>query len=84
MSDDEFEARLIKWLDAGEGDPYPYYANPYPAEPQDAGSMPCAPCILRRMSCSGRRYRLFRPESPGLSHRRLDRIPQAPGTTSPT
>jgi hypothetical protein len=36
MSDDEFEARLIKWLDMpGEGDPYPYYANPYPAEPQD-------------------------------------------------
>jgi hypothetical protein len=37
MSDDEFEARLIKWLDMpGEGNPYPYYANPYPAEPQDA------------------------------------------------
>ena len=37
MRDDEFEARLIEWLDIpGEGDPYPYYANPYPAEPQDA------------------------------------------------
>jgi hypothetical protein len=37
MSDDEFEARLIEWLDMpGEGDPYPYYANPYPADPRDA------------------------------------------------
>src|ERR687896_13938 len=37
MRDDEFEARLIEWLDMpGEGDPYPYHANPYPADPRDA------------------------------------------------
>ena len=37
MSDDGFEARLIEWIDmSGEGDPYPYYTNPYPADPRDA------------------------------------------------
>src|SRR3712207_121234 len=37
MSEDEFEARLIEWLDMpGEGDPYPYHANPYPTDPRDA------------------------------------------------
>jgi hypothetical protein len=37
MRDDEFETRLIEWLDMpGEGDPYPYYADPYPADPRDA------------------------------------------------
>ena len=37
MRDDEFETRLIEWLDMpGEGDPYPYYADPYPADPWDA------------------------------------------------
>src|SRR5918997_272117 len=37
MRDDEFEAQLIEWLDMpGEGDPYPYHANPYPADPRDA------------------------------------------------
>jgi hypothetical protein len=37
MSDDEFEARLIEWLDMpGEDDPHPYYANPYPSDPRDA------------------------------------------------
>ncbi len=37
MRDDEFEARLIEWIDMpGEGDPYPYYGNPYPADPRDA------------------------------------------------
>jgi hypothetical protein len=37
MRDNEFEARLIEWLDMpGEGDLYPYYADPYPADPRDA------------------------------------------------
>src|SRR5919202_2185877 len=37
MRDDEFEARLVEWLDMpGEGDPYAYDANPYPADPRDA------------------------------------------------
>src|SRR5919199_3408317 len=37
MRDDEFEARLVEWLDMpGEGDPYPYYADPYPLDPRDA------------------------------------------------
>ncbi len=37
MSDDELQARLIEWLDMpGEGDPYPYYASPYPADSRDA------------------------------------------------
>ncbi len=37
MREDEFEARLIEWLDMpGEGDPYPYDADPHPADPRDA------------------------------------------------
>jgi hypothetical protein len=37
MSDDEFEARLLEWLEMpGEGEPYPNYANTYPADPRDA------------------------------------------------
>jgi hypothetical protein len=37
VSDDEFEARLVEWLDMpGEGDPYPSGASPYPADPRDA------------------------------------------------
>jgi hypothetical protein len=37
MRDNEFEARLIEWLDMpGEGDLNPYYADPYPADPRDA------------------------------------------------
>src|SRR5919107_664031 len=37
MRDDEFGARLIEALDTrGEGDPYPYHADPYPADPRDA------------------------------------------------
>src|ERR687895_664115 len=37
MRDYEFEARLIERLDMpGEGEPYPYDANPYPADPRDA------------------------------------------------
>ena len=37
MSDDEFEAWLVEWLDMpGEGDPYPSGASPYPADPRDA------------------------------------------------
>jgi hypothetical protein len=37
MRDDEFEARLVEWLDMpGEGDPYAYDADPYPADPRDA------------------------------------------------
>ena len=81
MSDDEFEARLIKWLDMlGEGNPYPYYATTHTRRsPRMPGSMPCAPCTLRRMSCSGRRYPPSSPEEStrGYTHRRLDRIPRA-------
>jgi hypothetical protein len=37
MRDYEFEARLMEWLDIpGEGEPYPYDANPYPTDPRDA------------------------------------------------
>jgi hypothetical protein len=37
MRDDEFEARLVEWLDMpGEGDPYPYCADPCPTDPRDA------------------------------------------------
>ena len=37
MRNDEFEARLVEWLDMpGEGDPYPSGASPYPADPRDA------------------------------------------------
>jgi hypothetical protein len=37
MKDHEFEARLIEWLEMpGEGDPYPPYADPYPADLRDA------------------------------------------------
>jgi hypothetical protein len=37
MRDDDFEARLIAWLDMpGGGDPYPYDADPYPEDPRDA------------------------------------------------
>jgi hypothetical protein len=37
MDDEVFEARLIGWLAMpGEGDPYPYHAHPYPADPRDA------------------------------------------------
>ncbi len=37
MRDDDFVERLIGWLDMpGEGDPYPHYTNPYPADPRDA------------------------------------------------
>ena len=37
MSEDGFDARLIEWLDMpGEGDPYSYRVNPYPADPRDA------------------------------------------------
>jgi hypothetical protein len=36
MRDDEFEARLVEWLDmSGEGDPYPHDADPYPTDPRD-------------------------------------------------
>jgi hypothetical protein len=35
--DEEFEARLIEWLDmTGKEDPYPSGASPYPADPRDA------------------------------------------------
>jgi hypothetical protein len=37
MGDDEFEERLTGWLDMpGEGEPYPYDANPYPEDFRDA------------------------------------------------
>src|SRR5919205_1762985 len=37
MRENEFEARLFESLDMpGEGDPYPYYAEPYPADSRDA------------------------------------------------
>ena len=37
MRDDEFVARLIEYLDMPGGeDPYPYDANPYPADLRDA------------------------------------------------
>ncbi len=37
MSDHEFEAQLIEWLEMpGEGEPYPYRPKPYPADPRDA------------------------------------------------
>ena len=37
MGDEEFEGRLIEWLDMpGEGDPYPHNADPYSVDPRDA------------------------------------------------
>ncbi len=37
MSDDDFVARLVEWLDMpGEGELYPHDTNPYPADPRDA------------------------------------------------
>ncbi len=37
MRDDEFENRLIEWLEMpGEGDPYPLTADAYPEDPRDA------------------------------------------------
>src|SRR5688572_1661122 len=37
MGDEEFEERLIWWLEMpGEGDPYPHHANAYPDDLRDA------------------------------------------------
>jgi hypothetical protein len=36
MDGDEFEERLISWLGMpGEGEPYPYRAEPYPEDDSD-------------------------------------------------
>ncbi len=45
MRDDEFEARLIEWLDmSGEGDLYtPTTPTPTRRIPATPASMPCAP-----------------------------------------
>ena len=47
MREDEFEARLTEWIGMpGEGSPYPYHADPYPADPRDARfDALCALCL---------------------------------------
>jgi hypothetical protein len=73
MSDDEFEARLIEWLDMpGEGDPYPYYASPYPADPRDARFD--ALCALYLEADEGQRTQIpaiFAPEKSPRAYARI-------------
>ena len=81
MRDDEFETRLIEWLDMpGEGDPYPYYADPYPADPRDARFD--ALCALYLEADEAQRAQIpalfAREQSTRLrAHRRLDRLAPA-------
>ena len=73
MRDDEFEARVIERLDMpGGGDPYPYDANPYPADPRDARFD--ALCTLYLESSGTQRAQISATFAPEESTRAYARI----------